>query len=308
MQIFNTLAPVVLLVALGFLLRWRGFMPEPIAQWTSSFTYWLALPVLLFMEASASKLDFHAHAGAVIVMIAMMLVSIAIGYVAARAMRLPPPSAAAVVQAGYRGNLAYVGIPLVVYSLGEGNKAALATTVLVIACTIPFYNVSAVCILLGIRHRLSAASVLRVAGQVVTNPLIIGCVAGLVAAWAGVKLPVALSRTLDPLGKMSLPLALLSIGASLNVKEVHGRLPSVSVATIIKVAMCPLIGFALAGMMGVRGDDLHIVLLLLATPTAAASYVMADNMGADTHLTAGAIVATTLASVVPIIMINLMMQ
>ena len=65
-------------------------------------------------------------------------------------------------------------------------------------------------------------------------------------------------------------------------------------AALFKVALAPLIGYTVARGLNLSGDMLVIALLYSATPTAVASFVMADQMGADKELAAAIIVISTL--------------
>lgn len=296
MIVLNTLAPVFLIIALGAWLRRRGMLPEPMALWASELTYWIALPALLFVESAAAELSFARHFGLLAVVLGGMLACIAAGYAAARALGLPGTSSSALVQAGFRGNLAFIGIPVIVYSLGEANREGIAVGVLMVAATIPFYNLAAVVVILAGQHRFSGSAVRAVLLRLATNPLILSCGAGLALAWGEVPLPVSIHRTLDSVGTMALPLALLSIGGTLDLKKVHGALSPILTATLIKVVLAPSLGWAAGQAAGLSGEEMRIALILLASPTAAASFVMADQLGSDTHLTAGAIVLSTLLS------------
>jgi malate permease and related proteins len=300
MHVINTLAPVILLISLGTLLRVVGFMPARRAQWVNALTYWVGLPALLFIEIAATRMEFASRLDAIGVLVVVMLLCIGIGYLSAAGLRLQTPATAALVQSGFRGNLAYIGIPVIVYTLGEANKEAIAVGMLLIAATIPFYNIAAVMVLLGIQHKLRLRSIGPMLGRLFTNPLILACAAGLAFAWSGWNLPIAATRTLEPLGRMALPLALLSIGATLDLREVRGRAAPVSTGALIKVLFAPLAGFGLGRAFGVSIEEMRIILLLLACPTAAAAYVMADAMGADSHLTSGIIVLSTILSLLPL--------
>lgn len=300
LNVVNTLAPVVLLISLGAFLRRIRLMPAAMAAWASTLTYWVALPALLFVETSGMRTRFSDHADAFAAIIAATAVCIGAGYAIAALMRLPTPSAAALVQAGYRGNLAYIGIPVIVYSANAADSTATAIGMLMVASVVPVYNMAAVVVLLGTQHRFRLSSMGPLFLRVLSNPLILACAAGMAWAWTGMGIPSALSRTLEPLGRMALPLALLSIGGSLDPRQVHGVLRPVAAASAIKLLLAPLIGLVMARLLGLRGDELRIVLFMLSCPTASASYVMAANMGADSHLTAGAIVMSTILSLIPL--------
>jgi len=298
-DVINTLAPAVLIIALGVYLGRSGFMPERKAIWANQLTYWVALPCLLFTETAHSKIDLASGGNTLLVILGAMSFCIIVAYLMAYLLKLPPISTGAFVQAGFRGNLAYIGIPVVMYSVGRIDKQAASLCMLVVAGAIPFTNLAAVIVLLAGRQQPGLAVVGTVMKQFVKNPLILSSAAGVAFSLLGATLPAALSGTLVPLGKMALPLALLSIGVTLDVKKIHGLRQPIFVASVIKVVLSPLIGWGLASLIALSPTETRIALIMLATPTATAGFIMADLMKSDSHLTSGVIVVSTLLSLVP---------
>jgi len=303
MDVFNTLAPVFFIIALGAILRSSGFMSARMTEWSSGLTYWVALPALLFFETSDVEFGFLQYADVFLVLLGGTVASMTAGYLAAWMMRLPVARTGALVQAAFRGNLAFIGIPVVVYGLGEGNSAAVKLAVLVVAAMLPINNALAILVLIDGEHRFGIRAMGLVLKRVAANPLILSCLAGLAVAGMGWQLPLAAARTLEPLGNMALPLALINIGSTLNLRLVTGSLTPIMTASLIKVALGPLAGYGLARLAGLGGDELRVALIMLACPTASSSFVMAAYMGRDTLLTAGAVVMSTLLSFISLFMI-----
>jgi hypothetical protein len=96
---------------------------------------------------------------------------------------------------------------------------------------------------------------------------------------------------------MSTPLALLGIGGSLTLTVLRHNLRLASIASVLKLFVTPLAGYLVATRIGLSAAELRIVLILLATPTAAASNVMAEQLGSDERLAASIIVLSTLFAV-----------
>ena len=71
-------------------------------------------------------------------------------------------------------------------------------------------------------------------------------------------------------------------------------------ATLWRLCLAPALGLLVALGMGVRGDELGVLFLLLASPVAAASYVMVVAARGDGILAANLVVVTTLLSAVTI--------
>lgn len=304
MDVFNALAPVFFIIGLGAFLRNSGFMPASIVELVTRLTFWVALPALLFYESAQAKLSMLNRPGIFIVLLVGMTTGIIAGYAAARIMHLPPAQLRTMVQASFRGNIAFIGLPVVAYSIGENSREMITLSVLMVSVLLPVNNILAVLVLLRGQPRIGAGGALWAALEwLLVNPLIISCAAGLLVAATGIQLPVAMLRTLKPLGDMALPLALLSIGSMLDFREVKGLWLPILAASLIKVALSPYIGYLSAGMAGVSGDELRVTLIMLACPTATASFIMTFQMGGDTHMVTGAIVLSTLLSFISLFVI-----
>ena len=303
MIVVNVLAPIFLLIGLGLFLRRQRFASEDFFRNLNRLIYWVALPALLFTKTATALPQLDAAVGIITALLGGMLVCIAAGYLLARQLGLDRRATAAFVQGAYRGNIAFVGLPVVLYALvavGQGTPEVDALVLLALAPVIPVYNVAAVIVLSGAtpaegrQGRQQLATVLR---SIATNPLIIACVAGLAVAYSGVTLPEALTRTLDLLGEIALPGALLAMGASLRLRAIRTGGIAAGVASLVKVLVAPLAGYLVARAIGLTGPPLMIAMLLLAMPTAVASYVMAQAMGADDTLASSIVMISTLLAI-----------
>jgi predicted permease len=132
--------------------------------------------------------------------------------------------------------------------------------------------------------------------QICLNPLILASLAGI--AWSILELPKPsiMNRTLDIITGMALPLALLSIGASSTVNRLKGDIIVVGIATLFKVVVMPLFAVLLLLILGIGGQGLGIGFILAGAPTAAAAFVMAQQLNNDAELSGSIIMVSTLAS------------
>jgi predicted permease len=112
----------------------------------------------------------------------------------------------------------------------------------------------------------------------------------------GWKLPTPVRQTCATIGDMVTPLALLGIGASLTFSTLREHATNATVASLVKVVGAPLLGLLVASWLGLSRPELRMALIFLACPTAAASYVMAQQLGSDDGLAANTIVLSTLLS------------
>ncbi|RMF59364.1 MAG: AEC family transporter [Calditrichaeota bacterium] len=300
MHIVDSLLPVFAIIALGAALARTGFFTGEILNSLTRLAYWVGLPCFLFQKIATAT-----YAGGPILQIFKVMVlatagSAVVGFLIAVFSRLPRRSVGTFVQATFRGNLAFIGLPVVVYSTSGlwGNHASPETmAVLAIAPMVPIYNASSVLILLSSQHPLKLRDLKALGVQILSNPLLISSVAGVGASLLGLALPGPLSRTLDLVGQMSLPLALLSIGGTLALIQTRGRLLHSFAAALVKVGVTPLLGFFLASLFGLGLTATRVALIYLACPTAASSFILADQLKGDSALAASAVLTSTLLSV-----------
>ncbi|MFW6146405.1 MAG: AEC family transporter [Planctomycetota bacterium] len=299
MIVLHTLAPLVLIVVLGLVLRRGGFMPAEFYRGINRLVYWVGLPALLFDKTSEAGGVGGQAMHVFLIMLAGTLGCVALALGLGRLLRVERRSLGAFVQGSYRGNLAYVGLAVVLFSFGDDspwNKVA----ALGMAPMVPIYNLIAVVALTaGQDHHdgSAAARAWRMAVRVITNPLLLACAAGLVVSMAPQALPLFARRTFRTVGQMALPLALLGIGASLSFHHLRAGWSQVTAASILKLVITPLLGAAAAWGLGASPEATRIALVMLACPTAVASYVMAEQLGADDRLAGGIVLMTTIASV-----------
>ena len=291
--VLNSLAPVFLTLAVGVWLRRLRFLPEGFFGGLNQLAFWVCLPCLLYTEISRTHLAGGAVLATTGIVALAIIPALLVAWLLARWLHVPPAAQSAFLQGSYRGNLAYVGIPVIAYALAK-NHAAAGMAALIMAPITPLYNVIGVLLLMprGCGQGWQRWRPALVA--IVTNPLILSCGLGLIACAWQLSLPQAIGQTVEMLGKAGLPTALLALGASLTFERIKGHFWLASVSALIRVAIGPLIGWGLTAWFGLTGDLRTIALLYLACPVAVASYVMAEQMGADKDLAAAIVVLSTL--------------
>ncbi len=304
--ILNTLAPVFLLVALGALMQRTKFVSPNFLKEANRVTYWLGLPALLFSQLAGS---FHEGAGAKVMLGAMLgatVISILAGYLVAWAMRVPEVAAGTFVQGAFRGNLAFVGLPII-FALPDaplaGGLTARSAAVITVAPMMVFYNVAGVVVLLLSQHPISWKMVRPFLKQLATTPPLLATIAGVTFALMGWKLPASVDKTLASLGEMALPLGLLGVGGSIVTSKLSGAWQRPLGSALVKTVVSPALGWGVGRWLGLGAVELKMVMILMACPAAIVSYTMALEMKGDEAIASGAIVLSVFTSIVTLAMI-----
>lgn len=292
----SILAPILLLVLLGVILGRLRFLGHDFLSDLNKLVFWIALPALLFRSVVHAEHPGPQMFSLLALLLAATAVAAAVGWLAAILLRLPSSSHGTLSQSAFRGNLAYIGIPVLAYAF-EGlpeKREAFGTVVLIVAFLMMFFNVLAVVVLsIGQQSERPVRTAIR---SIAGNPLLLSGLAGIPFAYTQTHLPLFLDRTLESLGGAAVPVALLCIGGSLAHARLGNKASGIFVAAGIKTFLVPAIVFFGARACGFSGTDLRIALVLAACPTAAASFVMARQMHGDGVLASGSIVASTILS------------
>lgn len=292
MSAVHVLGPLVAIIALGGLLARLQFLGGSFMADLNKLAYWVALPALLFRSAA----QVRGSGGEVWPMLGLLtagtLVICLLAYPCASLAGVAPASRGTFAQSAFRGNLAYIGIPVLSESL---PPEALPPVVVTMTALMAFFNVLAVVVLCGPGTRWRTLGF-----TIATNPLLVAGLAGLGWGLGGLPLWGVMDRTLSALGAAAVPIALLCIGGSLATTPLRGAVKSTFAAAALKVLVLPGVVFLAGWAMGLPAWQLRAVVVLAACPTAAASYVMASKMGGDPDLAAKSIVASTIFSAVPL--------
>jgi predicted permease len=300
MLLVDTLAPLLLLIVLGAALARIRFLGPAFMADLNKLAFWIALPALLFTSASqaAAPDSGTLRLFAVLVVGTAFITLIALG--ASFALKMPGSARGTLMQSAFRGNLAYIGIPVLAYSLSErpteNSDRALATAVIVMVLMMALYNILAVIVLQASTHSSRGIDWRRSALSIVSNPLLLAGLLGLIVPVLQITLPSFLRRALESLGAAAVPIALMCIGGSLVTTRMRGRRSWILTAALLKVAVLPGLVFLLARLAGLDSAGQRTALVLASCPTAAAAFVMARQMGGDEALASGSIALSTLLS------------
>ena len=303
MQILNSLVPIFVIIALGAVLRRRGFLTAEITQGFNRFAYFFALPIYLFYKlGSAADVGGTAN-WFVVVLVAATLIAAAVGWLLSIAMKMPRTSRGTLIQACFRGNLAFIGLPLILfatYDLPVVEREALESAVLVaFSPVVILYNILAVFVLAIYNTRSESKVSWKATFQaIITNPILLACLAGLLVQKNGWTIPVSVYRSCEAIGAAAFPMALIGIGSQLVSISGSDQWLQAGLAALVKCVVCPLSAWAITMGLGFTAAEQLAILVLCAAPTAVSSFVLADQMGGDSDLAASSVVLCTAFSFV----------
>ena len=289
MQITLALLPVFILIVIGNVMRRLQFPGDNFWAPAEKFLYYFLFPAML-----VDKLTYANREG---LLLDKLFYAILLAFVGAtvllwaiqRWQRWSGATFTSVYQGGIRFN-SYVGLAAAQSLLGDQG---LAVAALSMSMMIPLINI--LCIATFASHVEQAQPGWKgIAKAIVTNPLIIGSLAGLSFNMLGIRFPDTVDQVLDLVGNMALPLGLLCVGAALNLRALTNHGSTMFSASLFKLALFPLIFVGAGYALGLPDFTLYVFAILGSLPTATASYILARQLGGDAPLMAAMISGQTL--------------
>lgn len=303
MKTLETLLPVMLLIGTGWVLARIRLLGAQFIGDMNKLCFYVALPAFIFRSMAEVRVPVGGAIQLFLLLFVCTLLAALLAVVLGVLLGARRESLGSVAQVSFRGNLAYAGIPIFMYSLigvSETERlAALGTALLVFAPLTVSYNfLGVICLQKKSDEMRGVRLWLEMGRAVITNPLIISCLGGLGLALAGFRFPGPVDETLKALGAIAMPVALLCIGGSFVSVELGGRHRSIWIGVGVKLVVLPLLAWLGCWMFGVEGMERRIVLIFAGVPTAATAYTMAKQMGGDETVTSASIMLSTLLAAI----------
>jgi predicted permease len=295
-EILKTIVPIFVIIFLGWSLRQIHFMQEGFLKPANRLVYYVAIPAMIFREIAEAELVQHFSLVLVATTLVPLIVVALIGLILVRFITLQRYRVGSFLQCSFHGNLGYIGLAVSFYFLGdEGFTRAsiLAGFVMLLQNFLSVVALSRFNKEPG--QKISTLSLVR---RVLLNPVIISAVAGMAFSLMRLDLPVILDRSLVILSGMALPLALLVIGTSISFEQMRQQLRFTALIGVLKLLLLPASGLILFHLVNLQRVEYIPALILLASPSATISYVMATEMAGDADMATAAISVTTLVSAV----------
>jgi len=287
----NVVAPVILLICIGKLLAHLQLIHNDFVRAANKLAYQVTLPVLLFTAISQADMYtlFNTQmmlAGFLGSLLAFLVLLVITGW-----MKVPHVQRGVTIQAGFRANMGIVGLAICSGLLGSSG---LALASVYLGFIVPLFNFLAVWVLLLFSTKYVSQKAIIL--EVFKSPLVIAVCLALPVSLLSLPLPVVLLATGELIGQVTLPLALLCIGATIKFGDMQKRMGLLTFIVVGKCILYPGITLAIAYFLGVDDTALTVLLLLSIAPTATASFPATQQLGGDTELAADAIALTTVLS------------
>ena len=292
MVALNAVAPFMILLGIGFLAVRTGLTDRAFMNRLNALNFRLFFPFLMFNNIYSATPEGLPSvtlliAGPLSVILLILILMLVVPRIVKENSRR-----GVIIQAVFRSNFIIYGIPLTTYVFGAERSSVCGMMVMIM---VSLFNIAAVIVL----------EIFRDGGKVrlkplllglLKNPLLQGCAAGLLFFLLRIRLPGFIASPVSSLATMATTLAMIVLGANLVFEEIRKNRKTITVVLLVRLILLPLITLPLSWLIGLRGVELFLILMIFGTPVATASYPMAQNMGGDGQLAGQLVFVSTVAS------------
>ena len=296
-QAADIVAPVFIIVFIGLALRRAGMIDAHFNALSSRLVFMVTLPALLFAKISSTRIQELIDGRQILFAYLFIFISFAIAWLASLRLTKSGRDRGAFIQGAFRGNFAILGFAMLSNAYGPG---VLTPAAVVLAAIMPPYNILAVLALSLTQKKERNISGRAILKQILTNPLILAAAGAVPFSLFRIRLPQMILTSIDYLSSLTLPLALIGIGGALSFKGVREDFRLAFHAALLKIVLLPILVIAAAISAGFHGPELGVLFFFFASPTAIASYAMAEAMGSNSRLAGHIILLTTMGSIITI--------
>lgn len=294
MMVLNNLFPVFTLILFGGLLkRWR-LTDDVFLKTADKLTYYIFFPLLLFWKIGGASTVLFSNSGLYKAVLCAVFAVYVLSTIFIIVFKVPDFQAGTFSQSCYRFN-SYIGVAIVLNALGEEGIKHFA---ILIGMIIPVINVLCVSTLTWFskQHTVPSKRLAQTAKALISNPLILACIGGVLYAnlWNG--FPPFIDNALKLSSAVALPLAMLSIGGALTLSTVRNHFKMSLITSVFKLLVLPVTGYLFLMLFGVSGPVFKVGLIYFALPTSPALYILSSQLNSDTDLASASIALSTILS------------
>ncbi len=295
----SAILSVLLLTATGWFLRHRNLIARERWSGMEDLAYWVLFPAMILYNVGTSDFSVMPVAEISIAVLGtftiLAVICLALQPALKNRLQISGPRFTSIFQGVVRWN-GFIAMAIAANSFGEEGVALIA---IIMAIMIPAANLLCVFILSVYTGGL-VPSPKTLAKELIKNPFIISVTAGGLINVSGGYIPEVIANYLTFLGSAALPIAVLCVGAALDLGALRRPGPALTTALLLRNMLAPAIAASFALALALDAISATIVVLVFSVPSAGASFVLAKKMGGDAKLMAEILTLQTVAAAITI--------
>lgn len=288
--ILISLFPLIGLIVTGYFIKRLNFVDEGFWKGAEKLNYYVLFPAMLFLNLAYAEINLAIVRHMMVAILITISIACIVLYGLRHVLKTPTARFGVYMQANVRFNT-YIGLAVIATLLQQQGMALFA---IMLAVCIPLVNILSVLAM----TKKEDMNVIKILVSLVKNPLIMGCVVGAAFNAMNLSLWQGFENFIEQLGRCSLPLGLLTVGAALQFVGLKDDVFPLLTNTVTRLLAMPLMALGLCTWIGLPQLETQVIVLFFALPTASASYILTKVLGGDSRLMASVISLQTLCSAI----------
>lgn len=293
----NIISPVFFVLLIGYFAKQKGYIDNNFVDKGTWIVFYLALPFKLFYDVKNARIEsLHPKYVAYILLGVIFIIFISI--IIAKSLKIKDKrKLSAFVHCAYRSNFVYVGFPIldIIYN----GAPSMEHMIVIISFGLTLYNISAIVLLTyyseAEEKRISISDIII---KILKNPMIAGVVFGAIFNFLHLPVYQGVDRAIEMVAKISTPMSLILIGASLNFESSKSDFRLMFISAFIKTVVAPALLIPIGVKLGFTNMELGIAYVFWATPCAANCFIFTKQMNSDYEFASKVITLSFIMSII----------
>ena len=312
--VFEITMPVFACLGAGKWLAKKNILNSEHRVFLNWMVYHICLPFLVFNAVARQSPQALWNVPLILSALAPIPIAVMVHVLLTHLFKLSRKMAAAFTFCAFWANVTYLGFPLSKNAFGDDglDRAAVFNAFAMTAYVLIGLMIVSLC---KQEHKNNMLYSIRAA---VLSPVVMAAIFGVLASlftlfvrdengniqcgFGLITIANILMKTLEMLGSMGLPMALLVIGASLSWHGVKSRIVLLCVTVVTKLILMPILALLMFHLFfaDVENVTFGVTVLLSGMPLAVAAYVISKQHDIESDFVAQVLVVTTVASMITI--------
>lgn len=286
----NAIVPIFIMMLVGYVIKRSGLATKSVLDGMNSLVFKVFLPTLLFYNIYSTDSIENFNWKILVFTVLSVVAVFIIGGIFTLAISQENEKRSVMLQGIFRSNFAILGIPLINSICGDKVSGL---TYLMVAIVVPLFNILAVLSFLIFGKNGNAFNLKSFIKGLVTNPLIIGCMLGLLFYGLNLQLPFVLEKAVADISKIATPLSIVILGAEFTLPALKNYRKEIFFTVAARLILVPILIVVAAVICGFRGEALACMLIVGGAPVAVSSYSTAKALGGNGELAAQIVVVSS---------------
>jgi predicted permease len=295
-EVLTVIAPLFIIIFATAILQRFNALGDDWAKVLNDFALKIGLPVLIFSSLVQAPLSFTEQVPIIAINSLFILTSFILALILGKIGKLNPQMIRTLFICLGFGNIAYLGIPVLLQI--EGNSI-LPTASLIVAIYLFWFFSVGISYLDYLTTTDKRNVLMKTISKLFTDPLLIAVIIGIVVGSIGITLPNILLRSLDMINASVTPTVLIVIGLFIG-KSPIGKAKEwipIIVFSLTTLFLLPAGLYYSINILGLSPTQFSSSIIQAAMPLAITPFALADKYNLDKVFIARSIVLSTILSI-----------